>query len=159
MGVDHGGLAVFLTAQRLTRPDFISVLQEVGREGRLGGWEMTATNIEMRWRGKRVGAGGRCEILARVGSGKLSLVDPTKAPPSAVPGRWHVQETTLHPARLSSNAETTPRSFTALGGAAVGAGIFLAASPIISKLRTNALFNVASRRKDSKCVIGACERM
>ena len=31
--------------------------------------------------------------------------------------------------------------------------------PIISKLRTNALFNVASRRKDSKCVIGACERM
>jgi hypothetical protein len=33
MGVDHGGLDVFMTEQLLNRPDIISVLQDVGREG------------------------------------------------------------------------------------------------------------------------------
>jgi hypothetical protein len=86
MGVDHGGGGVFMTAQSLNRPDIISVLQEVGREGMLGGWQMVATNIEMHWRGKRVGTSGRGELLARVWSGELSLVNPIGPPPSVGPG-------------------------------------------------------------------------
>ena len=33
MGVNHRGLDIFMTEQLLNRPDVISVLQEVGREG------------------------------------------------------------------------------------------------------------------------------
>ena len=64
-----------------------------------------------RWTGD---CGRQAEPLARVGSGERSPVDPMKAHPSAVLGRWHFQETTLNPAQLSSNAgttKTTPRLF------------------------------------------------
>ena len=43
MGVDHGGLDVCMTEQLLNRPDIISVLQEVGREGMMracGSWQL-----------------------------------------------------------------------------------------------------------------------
>ena len=33
VGVDHGGLDIFVTEQLLDRPDVVAVLQEVGRKG------------------------------------------------------------------------------------------------------------------------------
>lgn len=90
MGGDHGGLDVFMTEQLLNRPEIISVLQEGGREGMLGDsrWQPRTERCdrEMRWRGKRVGMGGRCELVSRVGSEELSLLDPIGPPPSIGPG-------------------------------------------------------------------------
>jgi hypothetical protein len=88
-------------------------------------------------RGGMKRSGGAAELLARVGSRAPPLVDLIGPLPPVDPGRWDTQETTLAPARLSSNPETTPRLFTPCNPPPVVYGywppFFL---PLVSRLRS-----------------------
>jgi hypothetical protein len=75
-------------------------------------WRSENTTAEVRCQGEQVDCARQIEPLGGVWSGEQSPVDPMRAPPSAVLGRWHFQEATLTPAQLSSNAvtmKTAPR--------------------------------------------------
>ena len=123
MGVNHRGLDIFMTEQLLNRPDVISVLQEVGREGmaqgvpgrrlgdrhglrpgRLAGGVLDGVMAETEWRRGRADSAGRTGPPVRLGSGALSFAEPMEPPPTVVTGRGNEPEGT--PDRFSLPSPT-----------------------------------------------------